>query len=164
MTDVSALASCIAKDDPGVSDVHVDAAMGKKKRVKQAKDAAMKMTVSTDPVIEKAACSSCGGYVAGGKCVKCKTVQKRDFTAKQREAAAKSGAAMKDGSFPIKTKMDLENAIKAVGRASDPASAKAHIIDRAKALDAVDMLPATWNVSKSTLIKRAVMFAKRAMA
>jgi hypothetical protein len=51
---------------------------------------------------------------------------------------------MEDGSFPIKTKKDLENAIQAYGRAKDKDKAKAHIIARAKALDAEDMLPKDW--------------------
>ena len=52
--------------------------------------------------------------------------------------------AMDDGSFPIKTKKDLENAVQSYGRAKDKDKAKAHIIARAKALDAEDMLPDDW--------------------
>lgn len=69
---------------------------------------------------------------------------KRDFTQAQRDAAASSGAAMGDGSFPIENTSDLKNAIHAVGRASDPAKAKAHIISRAKSLGATDLLPNDW--------------------
>ena len=69
---------------------------------------------------------------------------KRDFTPKQREAAANSGAAMEDGSFPIMTAKDLQNAIQACGRAKDPAAARAHIIQRAKALGLTDLLPEDW--------------------
>ena len=60
-------------------------------------------------------------------------VEKREFTEAEREAASESGAAMPDGSFPIKTVKDLKNAIQAFGRAKDPAKAKAHIKARAKA-------------------------------
>jgi hypothetical protein len=74
---------------------------------------------------------------------------KRDFSDKEREQLAASGAAMSDGSFPIKTTQDLKNAIHAIGRAKDPAKAKAHIISRARSLGATDMLPADWKVSKS---------------
>ncbi len=69
---------------------------------------------------------------------------KRDFTAQQRQDAAASGAALPDGSFPIKNRGDLENAIHAIGRAKDPAKAKAHIIARAKALGATSALPDGW--------------------
>lgn len=69
---------------------------------------------------------------------------KRDFTQEQRDQAASSGAAMEDGSFPIKTEQDLKNAIHAVGRASDPEKAKAHIKARAKSLGLTDQLPDTW--------------------
>lgn len=67
-----------------------------------------------------------------------------EFSAEQRKQLAKKGIALPDGSFPIRNKGDLANAIKAFGRASDKAKAKAHIIKRAKALDATDMLPDGW--------------------
>jgi hypothetical protein len=59
---------------------------------------------------------------------------KREFSADQRRSAADSGAALPDGSFPIHNKSDLHNAMRAIGRAKDPAKAKAHIKRRAKAL------------------------------
>lgn len=72
---------------------------------------------------------------------------KRTFSASERDAAASSGAALPDGSFPIKDKQDLSNAIRAIGRAKDPAKAKAHIKSRARALGASDMLPDSWGKS-----------------
>ena len=45
----------------------------------------------------------------------------RDFTKDERDALAKTGDALPDGSFPIKTGADLENAVQAFGRASDTA-------------------------------------------
>lgn len=71
-------------------------------------------------------------------------LMKRDFSAKERRTAAGSGAAMPDGSFPIKSVSDLHNAIKLAGNAKDPAKAKAHIKARAKALGASDQIPDTW--------------------
>jgi hypothetical protein len=59
---------------------------------------------------------------------------KREFSEEQRRSAADSGAALPDGSFPIHNKSDLHNAMRAIGRAKDPARAKAHIKRRAKAL------------------------------
>jgi hypothetical protein len=73
---------------------------------------------------------------------------KRDFSADDRERLASSGAALPDGSFPIENTGDLENAIRAIGRAKDPAKAKAHIISRARTLGATDKLPDGW-VGKS---------------
>lgn len=61
-------------------------------------------------------------------------LEKRDFNAAQRKTAAKSGAAMKDGSFPIEDEKDLQNAMRLAGHAKNPAAAKAHIRQRAKAL------------------------------
>ncbi len=72
------------------------------------------------------------------------TEQRREFSQAKREKLAKSGAAMADGSFPIVTVEDLKNAIQAVGRASDPAAAKAHIKKRAAALKATDLIPEDW--------------------
>lgn len=69
-----------------------------------------------------------------------------DFTDKQRQDLADKGQARPDGSFPIRNKQDLARAILAIGRAKNPAAAKAWIIKRARALGAVDMLPDSWNV------------------
>ena len=71
--------------------------------------------------------------------------EKRDYSTASRERMAESGNAMPDGSFPISNRADLMNAIRSVGRAKDYEKAKAHIIRRAKELNAVDMLPEDWN-------------------
>ena len=68
----------------------------------------------------------------------------RFFSAKERKKHAKSGAAMSDGSFPIKNATDLKNAIRLAGHAKNPAAAKAHIKKRAKALGLTKSLPADW--------------------
>lgn len=73
------------------------------------------------------------------------SMEKKDYSDKERKAMAESGEALPDGSFPIKTVADLKNAIKAVGRAKDEAKAKAHIIKRAKALGRTDLLPEDWS-------------------
>ena len=67
--------------------------------------------------------------------------QLRNFNTKAREKAAKSGAAMPDGSFPIMNGKDLENALHLYGHSKDPAAAKAHIRKRAKDLGLTDKLP-----------------------
>ena len=66
------------------------------------------------------------------------------WDAKHRKAAADKGVAMPDGSFPIRDRRDLEKAIKALGRAKDPAKARRHIRKRAKALGAESALPDSW--------------------
>lgn len=68
----------------------------------------------------------------------------REFNTKQRKEMAEKGQAMSDGSFPIATVKDLKNAIKAIGRAKDPAAAKAHIKKRAKALGNTKLIPEDW--------------------
>ena len=67
-----------------------------------------------------------------------------DFSDTSREKMAGRGVAMPDGSYPIPDKDALRRAIASYGRASDPAAVKRHIIKRAKALGATDMLPEDW--------------------
>lgn len=98
-------------------------------------------------------CSECGEVAdkvaKSCKCAMCEHCVKRDFSDKERQDAASSGAALPDGSFPIKNTQDLKNAIRAVGRAKDPAKAKAHIKARAKALGDESLIPDTWKAEKA---------------
>ncbi|MDE2468048.1 MAG: hypothetical protein KGL35_04735, partial [Bradyrhizobium sp.] len=71
-------------------------------------------------------------------------VAKADYSDDERKDMASNGEAMKDGSYPIKNRKDLENAVQAFGRAKNKAATKRHIIKRAKALKATDLLPADW--------------------
>jgi hypothetical protein len=63
-------------------------------------------------------------------------VQAREFSQGQRKKLAKSGKALPGGGFPIVNLHDLANAKRAIGRAKNPAAARAHINERAKALGA----------------------------
>lgn len=67
------------------------------------------------------------------------------YNTSDRKAAAKSGAAMPDGSFPIKDAEDLQNAIHLAGNAKNPAAARKHIMARADALGLKSSIPSTWN-------------------
>lgn len=69
----------------------------------------------------------------------------RDYSQEERERLASEGKALPDGSYPIVDREDLENAIQAVGRASDPDAAKRHIKKRAKALGLEELIPEGWN-------------------
>lgn len=71
-------------------------------------------------------------------------VCKRDFTDHQRKAAAKTGEAMPDGSFPIGNVEDLHNAVMLLHNAKHPSEAKEHIKRRAAALGATKELPKEW--------------------
>jgi hypothetical protein len=69
----------------------------------------------------------------------------KDYSPEQRKKMAKDGSALPDGSFPIADCEDLKNAIQAIGRASDPGKAKAHIKKRKRALGCDDVeLPEGW--------------------
>lgn len=56
----------------------------------------------------------------------------KDYSKSEREKLADEGEARPDGSFPIKTKKDLQNAKHDIGRSDDPAAAKRWINERAK--------------------------------
>lgn len=74
-------------------------------------------------------------------------IEKRGYTVEQRKQAARSGAAMKDGSYPIENKDDLATAIRNFGRSKNPDATKSHIQRRAVALGATAMLPSEWGKS-----------------
>ncbi len=78
------------------------------------------------------------------------------FSRERREKLAKSGKALPDGSFPIVTANDLENAVKAYGRARDKATAKRHIMKRARALGKLDLIPDDWKGAASETITASV--------
>jgi hypothetical protein len=84
---------------------------------------------------------------------------KRAFTQDQRDAMAKEGTALPDGSFPIANREDLQNAIMAFGRAKDKEKAKAHIMKRAKDLGAESMIPEDWSAGEKSLEDGAFMQA-----
>lgn len=69
---------------------------------------------------------------------------KRAYNSTRRSELAEEGMALPDGSYPIVDKADLANAIQAFGRAKDPEATKAHIMKRAMALGAEDMIPESW--------------------
>lgn len=75
---------------------------------------------------------------------------KAEFSAEQRQNLAESGAAMSDGSFPIRNKSDLENALHAQGRAKDVDAARRHIKARAKELGLESMLPDSFGGTKKS--------------
>ncbi|MGW5123304.1 hypothetical protein ACWEQ7_04415 [Streptomyces sp. NPDC004069] len=75
---------------------------------------------------------------------------KADTSAAGRRKAAASGAAMPDGSYPIKTKADLRKAVKAVGRGgADHNKIRKHVMKRAQALGLEAMVPNNWNADGS---------------
>lgn len=57
-----------------------------------------------------------------------------------------TAGAMPDGAYPIPTVAALKRAIRAIGRAKDPAAVKRHIIARARALGAGELIPPGWTV------------------
>lgn len=68
------------------------------------------------------------------------------YTSDDRDAMAKAGEAMSDGSYPIKDEEDLKNAIHAVGRGgADHNAIRKHIMGRAKVLELSNLIPENWN-------------------
>ena len=72
----------------------------------------------------------------------------RNFTEKQRKAAADAGDAFPDGSYPIKTQEDLDSAVSLIGRSKNHSAAEveAHIRKQAKKYGLT--LPASMQGSK----------------
>lgn len=67
-----------------------------------------------------------------------------EFTDDQREKLAEKKQAMPDGSYPIRNRKDLKNAIQAYGRSKNKQKTKAWIKKRARELEAEDLLPDEW--------------------
>jgi hypothetical protein len=69
---------------------------------------------------------------------------KGEFSGAQREKDAEQGVAMPDGSYPIRSAKDVENAVRDYYRSGKKADVKAHILARAKAIGAESALPDDW--------------------
>jgi phage protein U len=68
----------------------------------------------------------------------------RDVSTKTRDRLAAKRQANPDGSFPIETVGDLQNAIQAYGRAKDKPKTRALIMRMAKKLGREDLIPESW--------------------
>jgi len=84
----------------------------------------------------------------------------------ERQKLAKSGKAMSGGSFPIRNAEDLQNAIRAFGRAkeSERADVKRHIIKRARALGKYDLVPDNWKKFSSKAVTASAEELKARLA
>jgi hypothetical protein len=82
------------------------------------------------------------------------------YTPAARKLLAKEGKARPDGSYPIRTAEDVEDAVADFNRSSGSPEDKAHIVKQAKAVaGGTDKLPADW--SDSTRLQES---AKRLQA
>ena len=73
-----------------------------------------------------------------------KEVDMADLDTEERRKLAETGKALPDGSFPIRNREDLKDAIQSYGRAKDNAEAKRWIKRRARELNAEKALPEDW--------------------
>lgn len=78
-----------------------------------------------------------------GKIIKA-DLSKSIFSESERDKLSKKHEALPDGSFPIRSRQDLENAIHDVGRSKDPDRAKHWIKKRAAELNLEHLLPEEW--------------------
>lgn len=84
-------------------------------------------------------------------------VAKAKYDADDLKRMAANGEAMKDESYPIADREDLENAIHAVGRGgADHDAIRRHIEARAKELGATSMIPDNWAADGSLQKESAV--------
>ncbi len=85
---------------------------------------------------------------------------KREFSDEKRKELARTGAAMPGGGYPIENVEDLKNAIRAIGRAKNPAETKRHIISRARALGHSELIPEGWKADKRSAAPLAKFLAR----
>lgn len=71
-------------------------------------------------------------------------IEKKDYSAEERKKMTDKGEAMAGGKYPIKSKADVENAVKDWNRTGQAADVKAHILARAKDLGCTDCVPDDW--------------------
>lgn len=73
-------------------------------------------------------------------------------SAEARRKAEERGEAREGGSWPIRNKADLKNAIQAIGRAKpgERLAVKRWIIKRARELNAINLLPESWNIKEAS--------------
>ena len=83
-------------------------------------------------------------------------VAKREFSAAEREKDAEAGVAMPDGSYPIRSAKDIENAVRDYYRSGQKPEVKAHIIARAKAIGAEGALPDDWKEAADKAARSSV--------
>lgn len=85
-----------------------------------------------------------------------------DYSKKQRENDSRKGLALPDGSYPIRSVKDLQNAIKAYGRApeSKRAEVRKHIKKRANALNRKDLVPTEWKEANLLLEETTQLFGE----
>ncbi len=67
-----------------------------------------------------------------------------ELDTEERRRLAERGKALPDGSFPIRNRQDLRDAIQSYGRAKDKDAAKRRITKRARELNAAKELPEDW--------------------
>jgi len=68
----------------------------------------------------------------------------KDLDTAERRKLADEGKALPDGSFPIRNREDLRDAVQSFGRAKDKAEAKGWIKKRARELRGEKDLPQDW--------------------
>lgn len=71
-------------------------------------------------------------------------IAKRDVPEDERQRLADQGKALPGGGFPIANEKDLQNAIRAIGRAKDPEKTKKFIMRRARQLGRMNLIPDEW--------------------
>jgi hypothetical protein len=84
--------------------------------------------------------------------VKDGVVEKRAFAQAERGSDAETGVAMPDGSYPIKTAEDVQNAVRDYERSGKRPEVKAHILARAKAIGAETALPSDWTAPEKAAV------------
>ena len=80
----------------------------------------------------------------------------------KRQALAKKGYALPDGSYPITNIDSLKDSIQAYGRSKPGkrAAVRRHIMKRARALDRADLIPDKWKKASASLIEEDIQLLR----
>jgi hypothetical protein len=84
----------------------------------------------------------------------------------KRQALAKKGYALPDGSYPITSVDSLKDSIQAYGRSKPGkrAAVRRHIMKRARSLDRYDLVPEKWKKSSAALLEEDIAFLRERAA
>jgi len=84
----------------------------------------------------------------------------------RRQALAKKGQALPDGSYPITSIDSLKDSIQAYGRSKPGkrAAVRRHIMKRARQLGRADLIPDKWKKSSASLIDEDIAFLREKVA
>jgi hypothetical protein len=113
------------------------------------------MSEVTDVEIAQWAARALGYSVVEKAVLEAREFEKKNFSDDKRQELADKGQAMSDGSYPIESQKDLDDAVNDYNRTGQSPAVKSHIESVASKLGLE--LPSTWTTSKSVDDPEAIL-------